>query len=222
MGVPVVTTNAFYRVRAFCYYLNQLAVNVINYRCTDTAPSVQIQDLADAMSAEWAPLYKAFLTAGATYRGITVQAIIQGLAYVQTVSIVGQGSGFPNSIPLPRQTSGLISLKTDLAGRQFRGRLYIPFPYHDSTDTNAVPSATQHGCLVALADQIAQPTVYDTLGGIVTLAPVLFHSLPKQPLPPLAPRPIPDPTPITKALVPYKWATQRRRSDYGQTNTTPI
>jgi hypothetical protein len=216
MAQPVVTANAFYRLRFLCFMQNQLAVNVVHYQCTVVGGNVTLQQLADAMGAIIGPLYKACLCSIATYKGLTLQLLQPPVTYTQVVSTVGAGTGLPGSDPQPKQVSGLISVKTDFAGRAFRGRLYVPFPPKAVADITGNVDGVTHASYVSLGTQLFQQQTYAAPTIPVTLIPVLFHR------PPVGGGPAPGPTPIVSFGVTYNWATQRRRGDFGRPNVSPI
>lgn len=199
-------------VRYYCYRVNQVAVNNIHFKVlaiSGTAPS--LQEIADYMSTALAPQYTPVLDNTAEYLGCTVSGIWPLPATVTALSQVGAGNGTGGATPLPGQVSGIISAFTNRAGRGFRGRAYIPFPSTAFDQGDGTPTATY----ISLLDTLAQG-LYDAYnpvgaGGDLIMDTVIY----KRDTPTIS-------EPVTGVSPRDKWATQRRRGNYGKENPRPF
>lgn len=209
---PTVQANALIRVRPVCYANNQVAINVLDYRVTAVVGPMTTQQLADALSTVFAPLYGNWLHIEATYRGLYLQMEQGATLFSQMISMVGQGAtGIPGNEPLPQQCCGLIRKLTDFGGPEFRGRFYAPFPYKAADSAHGKLGIAQRTTLMTMATQFFTPTAYFIGGNEADLLPVLRHENTAIP-----------PTAIIGTNVSYNIATQRRRGDYGKPNPAPF
>ena len=165
-------------------------------------------DLAAAEDARLGPLYKALLTAAATYDFVSCRRV-SGVAPFKLSSLngVNGGAGTVAGDPLPKQTAGVISLYANSIGKKYRGRSFIPFPGEADSGALAGPTAGYITRLASLAVAYRQQWSF-TLGvTLITMDPVIW---PGDPLFPTQP--------ISVAIAQAKWATQRRRGAYGKPN----
>lgn len=126
---------------------------------------------------------------------MTLQAVTNpGIATVRTLNTPG-GQNTPGGLPL--DVALVVSWRTSLAGRSFRGRTYLP-PFHENQcvdDSGGFPrpaAATVAGLAVNAAQLI------DDLA--TALAPLVVYS-----------RTLSDSTIITGGFIDGSWDTQRRR-----------
>lgn len=120
-------------------------------------------------------------------------------------------SGSDTSPALPTQVRGLISWHTALAGRAYRGRMYLPTPGSDHvTTTSAVPTSvlTDWG---TLATGLVAP--YATGG--TTWIPGIYHRVPTAGIASVFDQ-------IISATVSDVYATQRRSGAFGRPNAAPF
>lgn len=195
--------------RVWCQQGEQASVNSFYYKCS--AVTGQVSDVAAAVQFDTmiAAVLKPLISNVATFLGTQCRVMKTPTpASADTNANAGPGTGGVDG--LPRQIAGLITKRTNLAGRGYRGRLYLPFP---STDSNVgeAPSIPY----LALCDNLtlalfAFTTITDAGAASATVSQVLWKK------PPVSPVPI-------VALIPQgKWATQRRRGSYGRPNVSPI
>lgn len=106
---------------------------------------------------------------------------------------------------MPKQVSGLITWYTDVASRAGRGRSYIPFPSAADTDGNGAPSTDYLIALGNLSDDLAAYMTYPAGDSDISMSLVVLSAgLGDQP--------------VTSYTRRDRFATQRRRGDYGQPN----
>lgn len=189
----------------------QSSENIRHYRVSSvTAPEATHLQIAVALNTIINPLYKAILSSSATYRGVAVRRVSPLPLTSEAMDAFGSGTGSVTGDLLPKQTCGVITLRTALAGRRYRGRFYAAFPGEIDNTAASVPGATYLTNLAALAAAlIAQRTVTNGAGNSV-LDPVIFH------------RRVPGYDNITSQVTRAIWGTQRRRGDYGRPNPPTV
>lgn len=169
------------------------------------------QDVADYMDAGLEVLLKPLMAADAEYRGLIVQKIYPApkAAFVDSNGFAGIGTA--GAVSLPRQSAGLISLRTALAGPANRGRMYVPFPSVTDNATDGVPTAGYVTKLNSFASNLIAGLATVNVGGrTAALQLVIWH------------RTLNNWTPVTTYQSSALWATQRRRGSYGRANTTSL
>lgn len=191
---------------------DQIGLNILHYHCYGIAGgAVTDVDFCSAVDALYAPLYKPLLNATAEYRGIIAQ-IVYPSRFVAVFSSANSGIGTAGADPMPKQVCGFISKRTIFAGRNQRGRSYIPFPSQSSNSApDDIPSAGYMTDLAVLAIQMSALVTVTAAGNTADLRPVIWS-------------PAEEATPkiieVCRGL--DVWATQRRRGDYGRKNVPPI
>lgn len=208
-------------MRIWCSDAEQASVNNIWYSVAAVgAPAATDFDVATQMNALLAPLYKPILSELAAFRGVQVQIHTNTPAYPAVNSVVfdnslnGPGTGGPTA--LPRQTCGLGSFSTNFPGRQFRGRVYFPFPGVEADDGTGKPIAGYVAAIQTITDDLSTGVSIVESTRTATLVRALVHvKAPKSGI-----RPVP--TPVTGGSASFKWATQRRRGSFGRPNLSPI
>jgi hypothetical protein len=162
-------------------------------------------DLATYGDSTFGPLFRALMANSATYNSCRTRRLtpVVGRPIFQEVS-TNAGNGTAGSIALARQVCGIGSFYTDLMGRAYRSRKYLPFPaLNDDTDPGR-PSAG-YGVRLAnftIAYRTAAVVPHSGGGGSATMIPVVFH---KKTL---------TTTDITSSIAQGQWGTQRRRGFY--------
>lgn len=209
------------RVRFWMKAGDQAAVNTIYYAVQTTSGGVTTdQNVADQLDAWFGPVYKPLLANTAEYRGVQVQIVKTPLrAMVQAFAQAGVGTGGADG--MPRQVASLIKFLTPNAGRQYRGRIYVPFPATAAGDGDGLPSAAYLVNLAQLSALMASIASIDNSltapTGFINVAQVIVHSVPKGGVPPP-----PVPSVIINWQIAEVWATQRRRGSFGRPNVSPI
>jgi len=190
------------RIVVYCRDENQEALNVSYGLITSiTAGPISYQLAADTLSQYFADAYKPVLSVNARYQGLSLQRLLPLPQTDPFNSTVGAGVGTVTGDTLPSQTSGVISLRTGLAGRSFRGRKYIPFPGEASNDATGFPTAAYKANLATLAGLytgingfiVDTPTAFNLEATIFSLVNGAFY-------------------PVESNVIRSQWGTQRRRS----------
>jgi len=202
--------------RAWSVDGDQASVQRFWYDVTSiTGTSTTDQIMADQLETTLAPLYKPLLNNIAEWRGVQVQIYRDNAIFSEVSSIAHAGVGTGGALPLPRQSSGIISWGSARAGRRFRGRMYIPFPSTTADTGDGIPTSAYQVALQTLADAWRQSVFFGSVGSAIQAEPFLKHSPGKTPIPATV-------THITTGDANLKWATQRRRGSYGRINSSPI
>jgi len=210
------------RVRTYCLFdlQAQLSVNNLDYivGAVGGTPATD-QDVADQIDAAVAAPYKDLMTGAATYKGVQASILNVTPPYLTRINPVTSNShagvGTATGQPFPGQVSGIISVQTMRGGRAGRGRTYVGFPgiVHDTGAGN--PTNAYVALLVALADQICVGLGISIGGRTATLVRVLLHTKNKFDI-------VFPPDGVTSFTARAKWATQRRRGDFGRINVSPV
>jgi len=189
----------------------QAGLNVRHYRSTATVGgSVPLTFLADQLYVVFNILYAALLSDQANFLGVTVQKIFPLPAMMPIPSSQAATVGLLTGDLLPRQTAGLITLRTAFAGRKFRGRAYIPFPAESVNEVDSSPTAAYVANLSTLAQNLLQPQQIADGPNTETFLPVIWH------------RATSTSDFLTMAQVHDAWATQRRRGSFGRPNQPEV
>jgi hypothetical protein len=205
----LLTAGMTMRMTVACVETDQVALNDFYWFCTAVAGASQTDAQAAAqLDATLAPLYKPALAALAEYYGVKIQIIDPLPMPIFATSTANTGPGTGAGGPVPGQVSGLVSLKTNLSGRANRGRLYIPFPAASFVEAaSALPTVAYDTLLLAIANVLKLPFLVTTGADSATLLPMIWHRASR------------TKTPIVMAEESGKFATQRRRGNYGRPNT---
>jgi hypothetical protein len=199
------------RVRIGSFTPTQAAINTVHYRVTAvTGGGAELSSIANQIDTTMAPLYRAYMSVGATYRGLSAQTIFPLPKTRSWVSVGHQGGGSVAGDPLPGQVAGIVSVSSVLAGRQERGRLYLPFPSETDNEVPGLPSDACVGRANAIAVALFATVVSGSGADTATLTPCIFH------------RASNSSSPISVVGAKKLWATQRRRGSYGRQNLPPF
>lgn len=216
---PPVAPNDIIEAKFFCMTSDQLGLSVCHFNVGPVVVgNVPPQAIADRLANYSAVLFQNLMPASAQFYGTGVKDISQTPPPVSTFSAMGRGAGLQPGILLPTQTSGLITWRTPFAGRKYRGRMYVPFPWVAAdAGANDLPSIAYMFNLNALATALTTPIVVSSGPNNLTLNLAVYHR-PKVG-PPAVPQSADNVTSYTTLQL---WATQRRRGDHGRKNLPPF
>lgn len=202
--------NDVWRVRIVTKYANQIGVNVVHYReSATTGTGATPQDVAGAVDGAVQAAYKAAISTAADYRGVGA-ARVSPVPSLENNSVANAGGGSVAGGILPTQTAGLISWRTALPGRANRGRIYISFPGSADLSVSETPIATYATRIQAISTALIGPITAGVGPNTSTLKLCLRHK---------ATGTVTD---VVSGLVQLRWATQRRRGDWGRQNVLPF
>lgn len=185
---------------------DQLGLNIRHHQVTQiVGQGFTLGQWVTLMAGVIAPLYKNVIAPQATYVGTLARLVGIGPVSASAWDTAGTGIGLGTGDMMPKQTAGLIAYTTAFAGRGSRGRTYVPFPTEGMNDPTGVPAATYRTAVDSIAQMwMGIRTIGGPDGGTGT--PVLFHKRTG------------GATLLLAYQVSSRWATQRRRGDYGRTN----
>lgn len=138
--------------------------------------AIDYQQLVSAWDDVLRPVLVAMYPNSVGYRDPSVQRILPIPATIQYYSAGGFAPGTRTSTVMPQQVCGMITKVTGIAGRSFRGRLYVPFPSEEDND-GLTPHPnngylTTLGTLSAVALDVRGFTIG---GGSLQLDPQLYQ-----------------------------------------------
>jgi len=197
----------------------QTALPRRHYRVAGMAGTGPTQtQIATAIDALIAPLIKPTLVITARYRGSMTARVFPVPRVVTSNITANAGDGIVAGDPLPGQVSGIITLRTLNAGRKYRGRFYVPFPGEADNAPTGVPTGSYQTALDTLGTALVQTIVGVGSGGnTANLEPVLakftYANHEVQSVQTFL---------LDSRIGRPRWATQRRRGNYGAQNVAPI
>jgi hypothetical protein len=149
-------------------------------------------------------------TANSTqYYGSQASLAFSTVKWVPVTTIVLQ-AGADTQVTLPSQCRPLISWKTGVAGRRFRGRTFSFTPGAGSLTTSGQFDVNLQNAL----KQVASTMIAGFLSTGSLWVPAVFHAKPTTDFPAHA-------TLILSSAVGNRFATQRRGGPYGRVNANP-
>jgi len=215
MPFPIESLDTF-EFRIYTLYNGQLAVNQRGYEYVagsgglNTTSAIVNQTFLDA---NLAVIMTPLLVTGASILGTSIRLNPNPEHIATDYSTVITGTGSGGTVALPKQTSGLIRFRSNLAGKRGIGHTYVPFPPADSNLTTGVPSAAYTDALDGLGSLLLGPIsildVGTTLGQLRSTVRVTSAT-------------IGSPALMTRFFSLPAWATQRRRGDFGRVNRNPF
>lgn len=203
--------NDAIQLRFVCSTSDQISLNIRQFLITDVqGVEATPQEIADYFSTSAGPQYRGLLSEDAHYDGVALRMLPFGGIPSDWQSKLEAGVGGVVGPLLPKQSCGLLSLRSTALGRRGRGRVYIPFPSEEDNVTGGIPSVDYVVRVEVLSDTIAEAAFVGAVPNVTTLTPMLFS------------RDTGVYTPIVATLARSLWATQRRRGDFGKQNVSPI
>lgn len=213
-----------WKVVVCCYTPTQISLNNFYLQTlSEGANPPTAAAVAEAVDAVMAPLYKPWMSSLASYRGVAASKVAIPLpAPVAAISRDGPGTG--TAFLAPTQTSGLISFKTGFAGNHYRGRVFPGLPDNNFVTATGALSAGGLAVLVPLAS--AYLTLFSAVDivapfGAGVLALTVRNAFQTDP-------PVDPPVftigyeRVVATFARSRFATQRRRGQFGRTNVLPF
>ena len=200
-----------WEVKTYCFNAarNQLGINVNHFEVSTVGtPPATDQDFANQWDTVMNFWLKNCLAADCLYYGASVQRVLPLPRTPLAFTTASQGAGLDAGVSLPNQVTGLVTFLTGSAGRAYRGRNYMPFP-SASEEQPEVPKVAYVAAVQNYGNAVVN---FHTVAGMgaALVQHVIRH------------RSGSAPTNTTAALARRKWATQRRRGDYGRPNSVPF
>lgn len=216
MGQPIVTADALeVKIATYNNATFQLGLNVFHYGVRSITGTPLDSDVTDQALTLAETLYPPLMTAAGYVYGASCQII--GAVGPPKVPATKVSATFPTggagTTPLPNQVTGIVTWKTYYAGRKYRGRTYLPFPDKVNSDnTQQKPNSSYVTLLNAWGNgwKAGLSTVTGS-GGSATLDFSVYALKPS----------VTFRAAIQGLIARDKWATQRRRGNYGRINDFP-
>lgn len=204
------------QARVCCYTNDQIGLNILHYEVTGVGGGgLDLTAIAGGINNALRASYRGWISVDAKWRGVGVRNLMPQQT-TEFAYVAGDAVGLVASTNLPTQTSGIITLRTGLAGGEFRGRLYPPFPAASYSDAQGLMTIAASIALAGITGNVLGPMVL-TVGPIsTTLSLAVRH--PNTGDPPVNPAW----TLVTGGFTGTKFATQRRRGQLGRPNQLPF
>lgn len=207
-----IATGDILECRVVCWEPNdnQLGLNVMHYLAGAPTGPVTLGQAAVTLDGIIKAAYKAWLGNPAQYRGVGFTKIWPLPRTIEENTNASAGNGTGGANLAAQQASGLIQFRTGLAGHKGRGRIYPPFPPTAIQDADGNLTAGGATLVTAIGTAIGGGFTATGGGNNVGLTLCVYN------------RATHAATPITSFIVRQKFATQRRRGQYGRTNILPF
>lgn len=194
-----------------CFNTNQVGLNNTHWLAlSHTGVGADDEDLALYLDTTLAPMYKLYLGAQASWYGVRVQKQLPLPKPVAAISAGFIGPGTGSAATLPGQAAAVMTKRTLLAGRAYRGRIYLPFAAQAMNNaTTNKPEPAAMALFNAIGTALAGNITVGTVPNQTVLQPVLFH------------RRTGTTTPLQEMTAAGAWGTQKRRGNYGRPNVYP-
>lgn len=208
------------RERVICYDQGstQVGINVIHLEVTNVTGNPTDADVASARAQAHATAYKTWMCNRSSYRGVGIKILGPGAQFPEVLNGDFAGVGLSGTQQLPLQVSGLIRIRTSQyntgeTGKKYslQGRFYPPFPSRQWSDDEGQMTDAGRAALAGIASTFPLSTTIIGTGGTVDVKVIVVPANPAL----LKGN-------ASQIIALYGFATQRRRGDFGKTNTNPI
>jgi len=202
--------DVFKAIAAFQYSNGQVEEFGIHYQIAAAGTGDSRMAVLNYMSTGVSTYLLPYVPATAHFYGQELSAVKTVAPTSPAVLYDGTAGGSASNM-LPTQTRGLISWKTQFAGRAYRGRTYLP------STTIAYSTPVGKPLLAALTSWQGWATYMlgPILSGGTTWVPGVYHRTPTAGISSIFDQ-------FTSAVVGPSFATQRRSGDYGRVNSAPF
>jgi len=213
---PQMAVNDIIEVQLWSTSGDQAAVNVLHYKVTAIAGAgLNSLDLIvagmDTLGVSAA--LKALMSSQAAFNGYGIRRYVPNPS-INYYDITGAGAGTVAGDLLPRQIAGFIRKKSAVPGRRKSGRVYVPFPGEDDNQSSQIPTAGYFTRLQVLRTALFSQVQWAAAAGSAT--PIILKRGVGNPPVGWEARDI-DTMPVVQ-----RWATQRRRGNFGRKNQSPV
>lgn len=173
-AIVAIAVGDLYQLRVWCLNTGVYTVNTMHYEVTATSGA---WDPDGAIATDWWAYIDAAWLDLMTTTSEVIAVSEQKLFPVHETAVVIAQVGVTGTVAgdtLPFQVCGRLKLLTGLAGRQYNGRLYIPFPGEGDSDAGGSPTAGYRTRLTILADLIEDPINITAGADTATITPCVF------------------------------------------------
>lgn len=209
--------NDMIQVRVCCYSSTQIALNILHYRVVALVNTgLDLQQIATFLSLRFSNIYKAVMSNQTKYRGVGVSNLSPPRT-VEYVDVANDGPGLGTLGTAPTQTSYLLRLRGNLAGRKGVGHVYPGFVRSDYVTVAGNLTALGLADLRTIAEDIGPELTCQQGNDSTLLALNIRNADVNVPLPQT-----PQGTPVYTIYPSPIFATQRRRGSFGANNLPPF
>jgi hypothetical protein len=200
-------------VRMWTSVANQAAVNTFHY-LVDTLTGT-VSDLTTALAFDnlFADTSHGIVTMignNVRYCGVQVYLSSRTPMPIPAFSITHANNGIGGAELMPLQSCGITSWMSTFTGPSNRGRTYWPFPAAPFSDADGFPTNTYLTYMESLAGDLSPLVIVGSGGNTADLKHVIKHVN------------LPTSVDVVSRINRRKFATQKRRGDYGRPNVSPI
>jgi len=193
-------------------HTNQIALQALHYRVMTVAGTGRtLQAMASSIDALLHINFKNIIANPVTYRGVSLTNLTAPRSQ-PAISTANAGVGTGGASLAPTQVRGLISWYSNLAGRRYRGRTYLPFPPTTAITVDGDPTAGYVTLMDTVRTILQGPLTFTSGADSTTLALSIYH---RKDIPPTA-------SDVVSGVTRNRFATQRRSGAYGRANTPPF
>lgn len=200
-----------------CNTTSQIGLNIIHLQMvTQGATPMSLLDVSQSLDVIFNPLYRALMPTLGIWRGIATRNLMAPRT-IMFPYIGNTGPGGPGTTLMPTQTSYIIKLRGYIAGRKAVGHIYPAFP--DGLFGTSVGGMTSGAyiSLGALASRFATLAAISN-GAASSVVQLVIRNKDVT----IGGVKVPQWSTVQTVLAIQKWATQRRRGQFGRTNSTPF
>lgn len=212
----ILDTGDIVRLVVYTKLGDQAGINVLHYQVLASPPddSFDMSLIGDSWDAQTMyTKYRTVMNESSAYAGIGLRRVWPDET-IEFFYTVGAGAGAAEGDTLPTQVCGLIKKKSSMPGHGRAGRIYIPFPSEGDSDAVGKPRVAYQD---ALQDIVTGLVAFRNVA-LDKLINMVMYRYPRT-TPTVVERRV---TPVERLIVSDRWATQRRRGDYGRLNILPI
>jgi hypothetical protein len=217
----VIVAGDYVKVITCCHSTanTQISLNNFFMQALTVSGAWTEQDTASTLETAIAPFYKALMPSTVFWRGLSVQKVQIAPLGVPFPSVASAGAGtYASLVALPNQVSAIISLRTALAGRHYRGRIYPGLVPDGASNQDGQMTAAYQVVLQQLAAYL-QAVIGLNAHTVNTTWRVQVRSF-FPPVPPLPGNTVFNP--VISCTGRTAFATQRRRGQFGRINVLPF
>lgn len=189
----------------------QEAINTIHYITLGIGgPPATDADVATFFDAQNAGTMQSALSQDVKYDGVEVSIISLIPQGVIQKAVTGAGFGVVTQIVAAAAQSGIFQWYSIFAGPKYRGRTYWPWPWVTAINSIGFPTSAYITLISAVINAWFSTTAVSVGGRTATMAQVIWH------------RSTRTFTYITTPNTTGKFATQKRRGNYGKNRNPPL
>lgn len=192
---------------------NQESYSIFNFVCTATDPlnPATDADVAVQFDSDLSTALKGMLSEDWAYDGVEVSLISRSPKPVTQIVNTGAGPGIVVSPTANTQATGLLTLLTTFAGRAYRGRLYMPGVWVGAISAGlGFPTTDYVSGLAALGVLLVAFGDISVGFRSSSISWGVYHRVAH------------EISQVVTTLARLRFATQRRRGNYGKNRTPPI